>query len=59
MISSDTLGPYCLSIASSDSMLGLSIAWVEKRSPREPKKSLPRKGKPGLKYRVTVFLERK
>ena len=31
-----------------DSMLGLSMAWQAKRSPKDPKKSLPRKGKPGL-----------
>ena len=39
--------PYCLSILSSESILGLSTAWQLKRSPRAAKKSFPKKGNPG------------
>jgi len=46
-VASGTSGPYWRSMASSASMLGLSMAWQLKRSPREAKKSLPKNGKPG------------
>lgn len=55
IVCSFTRGPYCLRSWISLEVLGLSTECVLNRSPRAPKKSLPRNGKPGLFARTIIL----